>query len=144
LHGIDLEIEQGDLVVIMGYSGSGKSTLLNILGLLDKPSKGSYKLAGVDVSNYSDNDLAALRNQYLEFIFQQFNLLSKLTVLENVAFVIYNFEKFKITRRLGKTACYDGFVKVYRPPSKRDFRRAAAKSCHCKISYKQTAGNFCR
>ncbi|MCL1972578.1 MAG: ABC transporter permease [Endomicrobia bacterium] len=84
LHGIDLEINQGEFVAIMGHSGSGKSTLLNILGLLDKPSEGSFKLAGIEVSKYSDDELAALRNHYLGFIFQQFNLLSKLTALENV------------------------------------------------------------
>jgi macrolide transport system ATP-binding/permease protein len=85
LHGIDLTIEQGEFVAIVGHSGSGKSTLLNILGLLDKPSDGSYKLAGIETSKYSDDELAALRNHYLGFIFQQFNLLSKLTILENVA-----------------------------------------------------------
>lgn len=85
LHGIDLTIEQGEFVAIMGHSGSGKSTLLNILGLLDKPSEGSYKLAGIEISKYSDNELAALRNHYLGFVFQQFNLLPKLTILENVA-----------------------------------------------------------
>ncbi|MCA6085775.1 ABC transporter permease [Candidatus Endomicrobiellum agilis] len=85
LHGINLEIAQGEFVVIMGHSGSGKSTLLNILGLLDKPSEGYYKLAGIEVSKYSNNELAALRNQYLGFIFQQFNLLPRLTILENVA-----------------------------------------------------------
>jgi macrolide transport system ATP-binding/permease protein len=85
LHDIDLEIMQGEFVAIMGHSGSGKSTLLNILGLLDKPTEGSYKLVGVEISNYSDNELAALRNQYLGFVFQQFNLLPKLTILENVA-----------------------------------------------------------
>ncbi|GHT40675.1 hypothetical protein AGMMS49921_02450 [Endomicrobiia bacterium] len=85
LHSIDLEIMQGEFVAIMGYSGSGKSTLLNILGLLDKQTEGSYKLADVEISNYSDSELAALRNHYLGFIFQQFNLLPKLTVLENVA-----------------------------------------------------------
>ncbi|MDR3195548.1 MAG: ABC transporter permease [Endomicrobium sp.] len=85
LYGIDLTIEQGEFVAIMGHSGSGKSTLLNILGLLDKPSEGSYKLAGIEISKYSDDELAALRNRYLGFVFQQFNLLPKLTVLENVA-----------------------------------------------------------
>jgi macrolide transport system ATP-binding/permease protein len=85
LHGIDLTIEQGEFVAIMGHSGSGKSTLLNILGLLDKHSEGFYKLAGIEISEYSDNDLAALRNHYLGFVFQQFNLLPKLTILENVA-----------------------------------------------------------
>jgi macrolide transport system ATP-binding/permease protein len=85
LHGIDLTIEQGEFVAIMGHSGSGKSTLLNILGLLDKPSEGSYNLAGIEISKYSDDELAALRNHYLGFVFQQFNLLPKLTILENVA-----------------------------------------------------------
>lgn len=90
LHGIDLEISQGEFVVIMGPSGSGKSTLLNILGLLDKPSSGSFKLSGIEISKYSDDELAALRNHYLGFIFQQFNLLSKLTAVENVSLpVIY-------------------------------------------------------
>ncbi|MDR3307239.1 MAG: ABC transporter permease [Endomicrobium sp.] len=85
LYGIDLTIQQGEFVAIMGHSGSGKSTLLNILGLLDKPSEGSYKLAGIEISKYSDDELAALRNHYLGFVFQQFNLLPKLTILENVA-----------------------------------------------------------
>ncbi|MDR3256674.1 MAG: ABC transporter permease [Endomicrobium sp.] len=90
LHGINLEIMQGEFVAIMGHSGSGKSTLLNILGLLDKPSEGSYKLAGIEVSKYSDDELASLRNHFLGFVFQQFNLLPKLTILENVALpVIY-------------------------------------------------------
>ena len=90
LHGINLEISRGEFVVIMGPSGSGKSTLLNILGLLDKPSSGSFKLAGIEISQYSDDELAALRNHYLGFIFQQFNLLSKLTAAENVSLpVIY-------------------------------------------------------
>ncbi|MCL2390608.1 MAG: ABC transporter permease [Endomicrobia bacterium] len=94
LHGIDLEINQGEFVAIMGHSGSGKSTLLNILGLLDKPSEGSFKLAGIEVSKYTDDELAALRNHYLGFIFQQFNLLSKLTALENVSLpVIYSDSK---------------------------------------------------
>jgi macrolide transport system ATP-binding/permease protein len=85
LHGINLEITQGEFVAIMGQSGSGKSTLLNILGLLDKPSEGSYKLAGIETSNYSNRELATLRNCYLGFIFQQFNLLPKFTILENVS-----------------------------------------------------------
>jgi macrolide transport system ATP-binding/permease protein len=81
---IDLEVGQGEFVAIMGRSGSGKSTLLNILGLLDNPSKGSYKLFGTEILTHSDSALASLRNYYLGFIFQQFNLLQKLTVLENI------------------------------------------------------------
>lgn len=94
LHGINLEINSGEFVVIMGPSGSGKSTLLNILGLLDKPSSGSFKLAGIEISKYTDDELAALRNHYLGFIFQQFNLLSKLTAEENVSLpIIYASSK---------------------------------------------------
>ncbi len=98
LHGINLEITHGEFVAIMGQSGSGKSTLLNILGLLDKPSEGSYKLAGIETSNYSNNELATLRNCYLGFIFQQFNLLPKLTILENVSLpAIYTDSRDKET-----------------------------------------------
>ncbi|MDR1952028.1 MAG: ABC transporter permease [Elusimicrobiota bacterium] len=85
LHGINLEIEQGEFVMIMGASGSGKSTLLNILGLLDKPSSGSFKLVGTEIAKFTDDQTASLRNHYLGFIFQQFNLLPKLTAVENVA-----------------------------------------------------------
>ena len=88
LHGINLEISRGEFVVIMGPSGSGKSTLLNILGLLDKPNSDSFKLAGIEISQYSDDELATLRNHYLGFIFQQFNLLSKLTTTKNVSLPI--------------------------------------------------------
>jgi macrolide transport system ATP-binding/permease protein len=84
LNDINLEIKRGEFVAVMGYSGSGKSTLLNVLGLLDKPSEGSYKLDGSEVLKLSENKLAMLRNCYLGFIFQQFNLLPRLTVLENV------------------------------------------------------------
>ncbi|MDR2772074.1 MAG: ABC transporter permease [Elusimicrobiota bacterium] len=97
LHGIDLDIEQGEFVMIMGASGSGKSTLLNILGLLDKIDSGSFKLSGTEVSRFSDDEAAALRNQYLGFIFQQFNLLPKLTARENVALPsLYSKSKNKL------------------------------------------------
>jgi len=85
LNDINLKIKQGEFVAVMGYSGSGKSTLLNVLGLLDKYSEGSYKLDGSEVLKFSENKLAMLRNCYLGFIFQQFNLLPRLTILENVA-----------------------------------------------------------
>ncbi|MDR1122801.1 MAG: ABC transporter permease [Endomicrobium sp.] len=94
LRDIDLTIEQGEFVAIMGQSGSGKSTLLNILGLLDKPSEGLYKLAGIEISKYSNNELAALRSHYLGFVFQQFNLLPKLTILENITLpLVYSGSK---------------------------------------------------
>lgn len=84
LNGIDLSIEEGDFVSIMGPSGSGKSTLLNILGCLDLPSSGTYSIAGKRVENLSDGLLADIRNKFMGFVFQQFHLLPNLTALENV------------------------------------------------------------
>lgn len=85
LETIDLKIEKGEYVALMGPSGSGKSTLMNILGCLDTPSRGSYKLNGIDVSNMTDNELAEIRNKEIGFIFQTFNLLPRNSSLENVA-----------------------------------------------------------
>ena len=85
LQNINLEVALGEFLAIMGPSGSGKSTLMNIIGCLDRPTGGQYYLAGEDVSQKNDNQLAELRNKYLGFIFQSFNLLPKLTALENVA-----------------------------------------------------------
>lgn len=84
LKDIDLTVERGEFLAIMGPSGSGKSTLMHILGLLDHPTSGQYFLEGRDVSKLRDNRLAALRNQRIGFVFQQFNLLPRTTVLDNV------------------------------------------------------------
>jgi putative ABC transport system ATP-binding protein len=81
---INLSIEEGEYVAIMGASGSGKSTLMNIIGCLDRPSSGQYFLAGQDLTTLDDDELADIRNQYIGFVFQQFNLLPKLTSLSNV------------------------------------------------------------
>ena len=84
LKGINLSIAEGEYVAIMGASGSGKSTLMNIIGCLDRPSSGQYFLAGQDLTTLDDDELADIRNQYIGFVFQQFNLLPKLTSLSNV------------------------------------------------------------
>ncbi len=84
LDGVSLTIDKGEFVAIVGQSGSGKSTAMNIIGCLDVPTNGSYHLGGVDVSTMQDDQQAEIRNKMLGFIFQQYNLIPKLTVLENV------------------------------------------------------------
>ena len=84
LDNVNLEIYKGDYLAVMGASGSGKSTAMNIIGCLDRPSQGIYRLNGIPVENLSDDELAELRNQKLGFVFQQFHLLSDATALENV------------------------------------------------------------
>ena len=84
LDGIDLDIEKGDLVAIVGHSGSGKSTLMNMLGCLDTPTTGKYVLDGQDVASMTDNQLADVRNKEIGFIFQGFNLISNLDAVGNV------------------------------------------------------------
>lgn len=85
LKGIDLQINKGEYVALMGPSGSGKSTLMNILGCLDTPTSGTYVLNGKDVSQMHDDDLAEVRNKEIGFVFQTFNLLPRTTALDNVA-----------------------------------------------------------
>ncbi|WP_262921363.1 ABC transporter ATP-binding protein [Maribellus maritimus] len=99
LRGIDLEIFEGDFAAIMGASGSGKSTMLNILGCLDKPTDGDYLLDGVNMGKLNKNQLAALRNNKLGFIFQSYNLLPRTTALENVELPLYYNSKVKAKER---------------------------------------------
>ena len=85
LNGINLDIKRGEFAALMGPSGSGKSTLMNILGCLDRPTIGSYELEGKEVAHLSDDELAVMRNRHIGFVFQNFNLLSRISSLENVA-----------------------------------------------------------
>ncbi len=84
LRGVTLSIKKGDFIAVMGPSGSGKSTLLNIMGLLDRPTSGKVFIDGVDVSKLSDREIARIRNEKIGFVFQQFNLINRLSVLENI------------------------------------------------------------
>jgi len=100
VRGVSLEIHRGEFVAFMGASGSGKSTMMNILGCLDRPTKGRYLLDGVDVSGLNRNQLADMRNQKLGFVFQSFNLLSRTSALENVELPLFYSHKHLTSREV--------------------------------------------
>jgi len=118
LKGIDVSIQKNEYVAMMGPSGSGKSTLMNLLGCLDTPTAGDYSLNGTDVSSLKDDDLAEIRNKEIGFVFQTFNLLPRLTALENVALPLvyagYSAEErnVKAAEVLGKVGLGDRMIIV--------------------------------
>lgn len=104
LNGVDLTIEKGEFVVLMGVSGSGKTTLMNIIGLLDKQTAGDYEFVGTGVNGMEDEQLADMRNNYIGFVFQQFFLLPYLDAIENVLIpIIYSRKEIKNPREKART-----------------------------------------
>ena len=109
LDGVSLRVSEGEFVAIIGHSGSGKSTLMNMLGCLDVPTKGKYILNGKDVSRLSDNELSDVRNNYIGFIFQGFNLIQNLSAIENVELpLIYR----KVEKRERRKLAIEALKKV--------------------------------
>ncbi len=109
LHDINLDIEEGEYVAIMGPSGSGKSTLMNIIGCLDKPTDGSYILDDVEVAGMKDKELSVVRNKSIGFVFQNFNLLPRQSALQNVELPL---QYAKVPRRLRKEKCKEALASV--------------------------------
>ncbi len=109
LRGVSLQVSKGEFAAIMGASGSGKSTFMNILGCLDKPTKGTYILEGIDVGKLSRDELAAIRNEKIGFVFQGFNLLSRTSAIENVELPMFYRS---ISHKLRKTKAMEALEKV--------------------------------
>ncbi len=107
LAGVDLRIEAGEYLAIMGASGSGKSTLMNILGCLDRTTSGTYRLDGRDVSQMGDNELSRIRREKIGFVFQAFNLISELTAIENVEVPLFYQGLPRAARRRRAQACIE-------------------------------------
>jgi ABC-type Fe3+/spermidine/putrescine transport system ATPase subunit len=132
LAGINLDIHKGEFAALMGPSGSGKSTLMNILGCLDRPTEGSYKLDHKEVAGLGDDELAHVRNKRIGFVFQNFNLLSRITSLENVALpLVYAGVPYKERMRRAQKVLNDvGLGDRADPSAERAVRRPAAARGH--------------
>ncbi len=120
LRGVDITIAAGEFVAVMGPSGSGKSTLLNLLGCLDRPTSGEYFLGGDDVSQLTDDELSDIRSKQLGFIFQSYNLIAQLTVLENIEVPLFyqGLDPVEMTERAEELASLVGLADrlSHRPP----------------------------
>ena len=132
LKAVDLKVQSGEFIALMGPSGSGKSTLLHLLGCLDHPSSGAYLLEGQDVSNLKDKQRAQVRNQKIGFVFQSFNLLPRLSALENVAMPLFYCSKPGDWNRVAFEALLRvGLKNTSSSPSNAAFRRRAPAGCNC-------------
>ncbi len=134
LQGVTFSIERGEVVAIMGQSGSGKSTLMNILGCLDLPTSGQYFLDGKNIAGMDEDELADIRNQKIGFVFQQFNLLPRITVQRNAELpLMYNGGKApaEIHARSKAILKLGGPGRSHEPPSHRAFGRSAAARGDC-------------
>ncbi len=133
LDGVSLDVEKGEFVAVVGQSGSGKSTMMNVLGCLDIPTRGTYRLDGVDVRELTDKELSHIRNKQIGFIFQQYNLIQSLTVLENVELpLIYQGIDADDRRDLAMEALTRvGLADRIQAPAYPDVRRPAAAGGHC-------------
>jgi putative ABC transport system ATP-binding protein len=132
LKGVSMAVEEGDYVAIMGHSGSGKSTMLNILGCLDIPTSGRYLINGVDVSGLNQNQLAGVRNRYLGFVYQSFNLMKRTSALANVELpLVYAGVPKRRAAPAGADGVGAGRVGGAHPPhAQRAVRRPAAAGGH--------------
>ena len=143
LAGVSCSIPTGQYVCIMGQSGSGKSTMMNLIGCLDRPTAGTYLLEGRDVSTLDDTALSKIRNRRIGFVFQSFNLIPELTVLENVEVPLF-YRGIHRKQRGGNGSCRSGTSRSIRSidaPAQSTLRRTAAACGHCPIA-RRRSGHF--
>ena len=146
LRGISFSVEEGEFVSIMGPSGSGKSTCMNMIGCLDRPTSGDVCINGRLIAEMNETELAKLRNETVGFVFQQYHLLSSMTVLENVMLPLrYKGVPYSERKRLAETALEKSWaIRATKPPSPRTLWRTKTASCYRKGNCYQTSNHFGR